>query len=365
MSPVSSACEITHRASIISHFSNVLSHISCEWYISKCQVMALFFFSFSFFKIFFPPGGGEWSHEAGPQPGREAGRARTHVHQHQQRPVHPQGGVHAGSQGWQLLWVPAKAVDPRRQDRRHVKKTLNKIHIYTHTYIHIKMVRPWFIVWFLVNPLQVQVPVNVVTSLWCVLWIELLFLVLLRLLEDYLQAIDGVKKHLVRQTGPNRLTFVGELSHNRFNPKMVKTRSLAHCKGLVWLVCGLGCRLLALCFWENQTRGMWSDWTMRSACANQTSRFHISSVSSRPGFALSSLVILQDHLVCFLPGTLALGAHNGLPGDHMDLAVKLMETCYQMYKQMETGLSPEIAHFNLQASDSRDIYVKVILDNAW
>lgn len=34
-----------------------------------------------------------------------------------------------------------------------------------------------------------------------------------------------------------------------------------------------------------------------------------------------------------------------------------------MYKQMETGLSPEIAHFNLQASDSRDIYVKVIMNN--
>lgn len=47
----------------------------------------------------------------------------------------------------------------------------------------------------------------------------------------------------------------------------------------------------------------------------------------------------------------------------MDLAVKLMETCYQMYKQMETGLSPEIAHFNLQTSDSRDIYVKVIANN--
>ncbi|KAM7369297.1 hypothetical protein PAMP_013576 [Pampus punctatissimus] len=105
------------------------------------------------------------------------------------------------------------------------------------------------------------------------------------LLEDYLQAIEGVKKHLVRQTGPNRLTFVGELSHNRFNPKM-------------------------------------------------------------------------DHLVCFLPGTLALGAHNGLPGDHMDLAVQVMETCHQMYKQMETGLSPEIAHFSLQAGDGRDVVVK-------
>ncbi|XP_053266961.1 endoplasmic reticulum mannosyl-oligosaccharide 1,2-alpha-mannosidase isoform X2 [Pleuronectes platessa] len=105
------------------------------------------------------------------------------------------------------------------------------------------------------------------------------------LLEDYLQAVEGVKKHLVKQTGPGRLTFVGELSHGRFNAKM-------------------------------------------------------------------------DHLVCFLPGTLALGAHNGLPGDHMDLAVQLIETCHQMYTQMETGLSPEIAHFSLQASDGRDVVVK-------
>ncbi|KAM3874595.1 LOW QUALITY PROTEIN: endoplasmic reticulum mannosyl-oligosaccharide 1,2-alpha-mannosidase [Diretmus argenteus] len=105
------------------------------------------------------------------------------------------------------------------------------------------------------------------------------------LLEDYLQAVEGVKKHLLRQTGPSRLTFVGELSHNRFVPKM-------------------------------------------------------------------------DHLVCFLPGTLALGAHNGLPGDHMDLAVQLIETCHQMYAQMETGLSPEIAHFNLQPHDGRDVDVK-------
>ena len=37
----------------------------------------------------------------------------------------------------------------------------------------------------------------------------------------------------------------------------------------------------------------------------------------------------QDHLVCFLPGTLALGAHHGLPADHMELARALMDTCYQ------------------------------------
>ncbi|XP_062867888.1 endoplasmic reticulum mannosyl-oligosaccharide 1,2-alpha-mannosidase [Trichomycterus rosablanca] len=106
----------------------------------------------------------------------------------------------------------------------------------------------------------------------------------IELLEDYLQAIEGVKKNLLKQTA-SKLTFVGELSHGRLNPKM-------------------------------------------------------------------------DHLVCFLPGTLALGVHNGLPADHMDLAVQLMETCYQMYAQMETGLSPEIAHFNLQGPKGRDIDVK-------
>lgn len=63
--------------------------------------------------------------------------------------------------------------------------------------------------------------------------------------------------------------------------------------------------------------------------------------------------------MCFLPGTLALGAHSGLPADHMDLAEKLMETCYQMYVQMETGLSPEIVHFNMHQGSTRDIDVKV------
>lgn len=43
----------------------------------------------------------------------------------------------------------------------------------------------------------------------------------------------------------------------------------------------------------------------------------------------------------------------------MDIAVQLMETCHQMYKQMETGLSPEIVHFSMQASDGSDVIVKV------
>lgn len=66
--------------------------------------------------------------------------------------------------------------------------------------------------------------------------------------------------------------------------------------------------------------------------------------------------------MCFLPGTLALGVHHGLPTEHMELALALMETCYQMNHQMETGLSPEIAHFNtFSRPDLKDVIVKVSL----
>ncbi|XP_015734192.1 endoplasmic reticulum mannosyl-oligosaccharide 1,2-alpha-mannosidase isoform X2 [Coturnix japonica] len=106
------------------------------------------------------------------------------------------------------------------------------------------------------------------------------------LLEDYMRAIEGVKKHLLQRSQPKKLTFVGELAHGHFSAKM-------------------------------------------------------------------------DHLVCFLPGTLALGAHNGLTADHMKLAEALIETCYQMYAQVETGLSPEIVHFNLHAQNGhKDVEIK-------
>ena len=50
--------------------------------------------------------------------------------------------------------------------------------------------------------------------------------VLYRLLDDYLQAIEGVRKNLLRKTQPSLLTFVGELSHGRLNPKMVLVPTL-------------------------------------------------------------------------------------------------------------------------------------------
>ncbi|XP_037706815.1 endoplasmic reticulum mannosyl-oligosaccharide 1,2-alpha-mannosidase isoform X2 [Choloepus didactylus] len=107
-----------------------------------------------------------------------------------------------------------------------------------------------------------------------------------QLLEDYMEAVKGIRTHLLQQSEPSKLTFVGELAHGQFRPKM-------------------------------------------------------------------------DHLVCFLPGTLALGVHHGLPAEHLELAKALMETCYQMNRQMETGLSPEIAHFNTYPQGKlQDVQVK-------
>lgn len=79
----------------------------------------------------------------------------------------------------------------------------------------------------------------------------------------------------------------------------------------------------------------------------------------------------MDHLVCFLPGTLALGYYHFSPlaseirlrynletpnsklnkryNNHLKLAQSLARTCYHMYSNMGTGLSPEIATFIHQA----------------
>ncbi|KAL1555856.1 Mannosyl-oligosaccharide 1,2-alpha-mannosidase mns3 [Salvia divinorum] len=70
----------------------------------------------------------------------------------------------------------------------------------------------------------------------------------------------------------------------------------------------------------------------------------------------------MDHLVCFLPGTLALGATKGLPKEkamkenlltledleNLKLAEDLAQTCYEMYSVTSTGLAPEIAYFNIE-----------------
>lgn len=69
----------------------------------------------------------------------------------------------------------------------------------------------------------------------------------------------------------------------------------------------------------------------------------------------------MDHLVCFLPGAIALGATSGLSEAEarlspewghaqerqMQLARELMKTCWGMYRVTKTGLAPEIAWFEV------------------
>lgn len=66
----------------------------------------------------------------------------------------------------------------------------------------------------------------------------------------------------------------------------------------------------------------------------------------------------MDHLVCFLPGTLALGYLNGMPESHMQLSKELIKTCYEMHNKMPTKLSPEIVFFNQAQRSKDDLIVK-------
>ncbi|MBN3323868.1 MA1B1 mannosidase, partial [Atractosteus spatula] len=184
------------------------------------------------------------------------------------------------------------------------------------------------------------------------------------LLEDYVQAIEGVKKNLLRKSEPRKLTFVGEMSHSHFSPKMVrpcpaprinKRSELLNCS-----VCLSG-RPIRPWLRARPVNGLLFH-PKRRAGQPQDAYQPLLEVGTDKVYSMFCPFVLkprEDHLVCFLPGTLALGAHNGLAEEHMELAEQLMETCYQMYAQVETGLSPEIVHFNLVPRSGKDVEVKV------
>ena len=84
-------------------------------------------------------------------------------------------------------------------------------------------------------------------------------------------------------------------------------------------------------------------------------------IGERPDGLQHDLSPKMDHLVCFMPGTIALAATGGLPEKEarrkktwteqndkdMKLARELMHTCWGMYKYMATGLAAEITYFNV------------------
>lgn len=84
-------------------------------------------------------------------------------------------------------------------------------------------------------------------------------------------------------------------------------------------------------------------------------------LAERPEGLEGRLSPKMDHLVCFMPGTIALGVTGGATVEEakragrwtereereMQFAKELIKTCWGMYKVMATGLAPEIAHFQI------------------
>lgn len=84
-------------------------------------------------------------------------------------------------------------------------------------------------------------------------------------------------------------------------------------------------------------------------------------IGERPSGLQKGLSPKMDHLVCFMPGTIALGATGGLTlteakklpdwtqrqDEEMLIAKELMKTCWATYVYTKTGLAPEITYFEV------------------
>ncbi len=91
-------------------------------------------------------------------------------------------------------------------------------------------------------------------------------------------------------------------------------------------------------------------------------------IAERPDGLGGKLSAKMDHLVCFMPGTIALSVTGGLTveeakragkwgarqEEEMRLAAELMKTCWGMYQVMATGLAPEISFFEVDEPPHMD-----------
>ncbi|KAM5355938.1 hypothetical protein ACJ41O_002584 [Fusarium nematophilum] len=107
--------------------------------------------------------------------------------------------------------------------------------------------------------------------------------------------------------------------------------------------------------WDEAVRGV------RKHLVTYTENSRFTIIGERPTGLMKPLSAKMDHLVCFMPGTMALAATGGLTEaearklptwsqkneDDMQLAREVMETCWGMYKFMATGLSAEITYFQI------------------
>ncbi|KAJ9142100.1 alpha-1,2-Mannosidase [Pleurostoma richardsiae] len=108
---------------------------------------------------------------------------------------------------------------------------------------------------------------------------------------------------------------------------------------------------------------MWNDALagVRKHLVTYTKDSDFTIIGERPNGLDRDLSPKMDHLVCFMPGTIALAATGGLTEAQakklptwskkkerdMQLARELTQTCWGMYKYMATGLAAEITYFNI------------------
>ena len=100
---------------------------------------------------------------------------------------------------------------------------------------------------------------------------------------------------------------------------------------------------------------------VRKHLVTYTKRSALTIIGERPDGLNMPISPKMDHLVCFMPGTIALAATGGLTEaeakklptwtkkneDDMKLSRELMQTCWAMYKYMATGLAAEITYFDI------------------
>ena len=79
--------------------------------------------------------------------------------------------------------------------------------------------------------------------------------------------------------------------------------------------------------------------------------------------------LAMEHLACFLPGTIALGAqHRTDTGHHYALADEIAETCHAFYDQTPTKIGPERVKkhdFSLRQTDTREYILRPEAAEGW
>ncbi|KAK7965190.1 glycoside hydrolase [Apiospora saccharicola] len=111
--------------------------------------------------------------------------------------------------------------------------------------------------------------------------------------------------------------------------------------------------------WDEALEGI------KTHLVTETKHSRLKYIAELPSGVGGPLSPKMDHLVCFLPGTIALGATKGRTlaearldpnwtehhEDDMRLAAELTKTCWGMYAVTGTGLAPEIAWFEADGDD--------------